>query len=43
MDKRVAGYAAAIVAVSFVASCATGNERQDYAAEGGSVAHIVER
>jgi 4-carboxymuconolactone decarboxylase len=28
MDKRVAGYAVAIVAVLFVASCATGNERQ---------------
>jgi 4-carboxymuconolactone decarboxylase len=28
MDKRVCGYAVAIVAVSFVASCAAGNERQ---------------
>jgi 4-carboxymuconolactone decarboxylase len=27
MDKRLAGYAVAIVAVSFVASCAPGNER----------------
>ncbi len=34
MDKRVAGYAVAIVAVSFVASCAAGNERQTMSQNG---------